>query len=747
MRVAPPVLFTIARALAVFFAFLSILMVWSEDAEDAEAKGHPAVATILTKHSSDRRDDSNLPPILFVSRNTVTSNGQTVLADLPGFGPRLRTIAVGGRLMIRESNGALRVVVDTTRLFDVADPDVGWNGETILFSGLVHPDSNWRIFRINADGGEFRQLTFTDRAIDLSQFGTAAPAFGRYDDFDPCWLPDGRIVLASTRHPSVASIGEFLTSNLYVMNADGSDLHRITSERNGGEEPTIDPTTGKIVYARWWLNVDLPSNATRTGLARDPRQILTTDNGNVWHAGTIRPDGNELTMYAGFPRTRFGSQTYKPAVMNDGTLLSTFTPHTSLTQRIGGTGIRWFRKGADFERYITGVKSDESLRSAPHVAPPYATDAMQLKGTTLLISYSTDGADFGIYHIGLDGRQLQKLVDFPGTHELEPHPVQARPVPPKLEDQYPQPVSTLPPTEDPLTYYRTDAFRFDCMNIYINGNVDEPMPDAPKVTHKARIRFFMNIQRQNRAFPDPSILVKEVPVFPSGGVHEPDVPADVPLFEQIVDSTGKVLQTSSGKFAHVPGFNFERIGGGTKCAGCHAGHSMLVVPINQTVAEWFNASTSANVTASSVLAEGAKSLYFPQRVVDRQAQTGGDTVNWVSAEREGASVRLSWEIPLDVKEFVLYNIKQNSKVGTSIRVQDCEIVLHRGSEVVGRIASTGRLTERGITVPLPLTTIDAATITVTHFTGTFHRQRVAGIAEVETIARISQSYHHLTNEE
>ncbi len=101
-------------------------------------------------------------------------------------------------------------------------------------------------------------------------------------------------------------------------------------------------------------------------------------------------------------------------------------------------------------------------------------------------------------------------------------------------------------------------------------------------------------------------------------------------------------------------------------------------------------------------------------------------------------MRLSWEIPLEVKEFVLYNISQNPQAGTTLVVQNCDIVLYRGSKEVGRVPSTGRLSASGTTVPLPLTTIDAATFTITHFTGTYHRQRVAGIAEIETIARISQ---------
>ncbi|NJO85186.1 MAG: hypothetical protein HC828_22215, partial [Blastochloris sp.] len=37
--------------------------------------------------------------------------------------------------------------------------------------------------------------------------GAIAGQFERYDDTDPVWLPDGRIVFSSTRWPSLAMYG------------------------------------------------------------------------------------------------------------------------------------------------------------------------------------------------------------------------------------------------------------------------------------------------------------------------------------------------------------------------------------------------------------------------------------------------------------------------------------------------------------------------------------------------------------
>ena len=703
---------------------------------ETPASGYESSEGEARVSSSSPPTGSSFPPIVFVSRNSLKSLQRGEVGAIPGFGPKYRTAKVGGKLVLRHANGTYKSLLDSTRFFDVADPCVSWDAKRILFSGVERPDSSWRIYQINSNGTGLKQLTFTNRAIDLSRFGADSTWFLQYDDFDPCYLPDGRVVFASTRYPSMALLDNVHTSNLYVMKADGAEMHRITSERNGAEEPTIDPVTGKIVYARWWVNIDMPSNVGEHGLTRNKGDALTDDIANIWQAIIINPDGNELKLYAGFPRTRFGTQTYKPGVMNDGRLLSVFSPHTSLSRSIGGAGIRWFKPGADFEHYVIGTPSAESLRVVS-AAPPFATDPVPLSDNAILLSYSHDGIDYGIYSVRLDGSQRRKIIDLPGTLELEPQVLQPRRVPPILADQFPAPITDLPPMVDSASHYRNDLFRFDCMNIYTNGAVDEPIPDGPHITIGASIRFFISVQGNNPFIPGPSILLKEVPVFNNGGVHEPELPADMPLFEQIADSSGKVLEAPGGRFAHVPGMNFERIGGGTKCVGCHVGHSILTVPVSGSLSEWFNVSTSATVSASSYFTDDKGHAFLPQRVVDRQARTGGDTVNWVSNEGAGAFVEMKWDTPIEIREFKLYNVTPNPKSGTSIRVEDAEIFLFLKGEETGHIRSTGSISPDGTRIKLSPSTADAVRVIIKRFRGTIVSRKVAGLAEVETIARIA----------
>ena len=222
--------------------------------------------------------------IVFVSRQTPQMGTVywNVPKGMPGVGPFSRfQVAAPGQLLVREANGTIRVLVDganptaaSLNLIDVNAPEVSYDGQHIVFAGLVagtyerQPMTNpggWRLYVINVDGSGLRQLTFSDQDdLNLSQFGDIAGQFRRYDDTDPVWLPDGRIVFSSTRWPSLAMYGAARTSNLFVVKADGSDLHRITSERNGADRPQVDPLTGRIVYSRWWRNFRLPANDMTT---------------------------------------------------------------------------------------------------------------------------------------------------------------------------------------------------------------------------------------------------------------------------------------------------------------------------------------------------------------------------------------------------------------------------------------------------------------------------------------------------
>lgn len=695
-----------------------------------------------------------LPPVVFVSRN-LEHNGNIFYPQsglLPGMGPFSRFKVVGGRLLVRESSGALRVLVDSTMNFngislvDVSDPDVYWDASKIVFAGAENRDSSWRIYEIHSDGTGFRKITFSNRNISLSQFGSSAYKFQRYDDIDPCYMPDGRICFASTRYPSLSEYYGVRTTNLYIINPDGANFHRITTERNGAEEPAVSPLTGRIIFSRWWLNFDRPSRLTYNGITRDSGLALSNDIANIWQAGAINPDGDALQLYSGFPQSRNGLDNYKPFVMNDGRMLGVFVPHTPMVYTSGSTGIRWFNKGVDYPHYIAGVNQDNMqlyIQNPPSygtMQPPYATDPLQLPDGRILFSYASqvENQDYGLYTINFDGTGLQPAFDFSGKLELNAQVLLPKSVPPVIPDGVTYVSDELPPTSDPGSYYKNGSFRFDCVNIYTNGEVDQPITDAPPITKNARIDFFINFQRRDTLGLDSAIRFHSQLLDFAGGIHYDNAPADVPMFEQIVDSSGKVISGTKFQIAHVTGMNYGRPGTGTKCVGCHAGHTTIPVPSTIAQGQFFNTSTSANVTQSSFRIVNDSVQYPGKRVIDRKARNDTLLVNWIANGANNEFVDLHWDLPIDVKDLVIYNIKPNPANNTNIQVTDCELFLYLNGIEVKHILSTGIISGNGTRVSTPdLPKADELKIIVKSFTGQITGQSVAGLAEVETIARIS----------
>lgn len=71
-------------------------------------------------------------------------------------------LATSGRLLVLETDGSVRVLVDAGQggvdtPADVSDPDISFDAESIVFAGYSTGEGGWRIFEINADGSGLRQ--------------------------------------------------------------------------------------------------------------------------------------------------------------------------------------------------------------------------------------------------------------------------------------------------------------------------------------------------------------------------------------------------------------------------------------------------------------------------------------------------------------------------------------------------------------------------------------------------------------
>jgi len=688
-------------------------------------------------------------PVVFVSRNMV-NNGNILFSQatlIPGMGPYGRFAVTGGKLLIRNTDGSITTLIDSTKNFngislvDVQQPFVNYDGNKIIFAGVESRDSSWRIYEIRKDGSGFRKITFSNRNINLDQFGAAAEKFKTYEDIDPIYLPDGRILFASTRYPTLSMSG-YPATNLFVTDTlTGNKIRRVTTERNSGEKPSINPVNGAIIYSRWWQNLDRPSNFTPERITRDDNLAMTKDVGNVWQIATCVTDADVLKFYGGDPQHRITLNNYRGRVMSNGKLLTVFTPDRSMTMTSGSPGIRITDKGLSNYKYLAGVDTSTALltpTSTYTYAGPYATDPVELPDGKVLFSYALSpvNSDFALYTYDLNTGTISPFFDIPGKLELNGEVLAARPRPPLdlgLDDYD---TNRVPPTIDPNTFYQGGLFRFDCLNVYANAPVDTPIDDAPPIKKRAKFQFFLNFQREDPNGLDYPILFREIDLDFDGKIAQGDIPANVSMFEQMADSNGKVMQNRKGNLAHVSGFNFGAQGSGTKCVGCHAGHTQISVANNISEGGYTNLSTSAIVTASSIL--NNDSSFKGQHVVDRKAKNINASVNWIANSGNDQYVDLKWEIPIESRRIKLYNVLPNEAAGTNISVNDCEIFFYYKDVLLKYIPSTGPLTTDGLEIPLtPVQKFDRMAVFVRNFSGKVLNKSVAGIAEIEVNAKIS----------
>jgi hypothetical protein len=658
-----------------------------------------------------------LPPIVFVSRRPMGRNPQ---AGVPGLGSRQRAVVTGGHLLVRRPDGRVAPFVPPARFFDVSDPSVSFDGRRVAFAAVTHPDSAWRIWIVDADGGNLRVVTRTDRALDLSAFGAAAKPFRRYDDLDPCWLPDGRICFSTTRYPLVAQAGG-LATNLFVIDAAGARAHRITSERDGADEPSVDPATGRIVYARWWGNRFHATNTGASGITTDTALALPPRRSVVWHALTIRPDGEGVRLAGGYPRVRDQTMAYQPVLLPDGTLVGVTADTLSLEPHPGRVRIAVYPGG--FAEPVTFP-----------AAPAQMCSPSPLPDGRLLVAWDREGrGDFRIAAVNRDGTGIESLADVPGRLDLDPVALAPRPLPPPAHSAELGGLPRLQPARDRADLDRElDTVRFDCLNVFSNAPVDFPIPDAPPIARDLRIRFFAAFSRPGAPAGDTVAFLRDAMVERSGAIHEDVTPGDLPMFEQLIDAHGHVVETASGP-AHVPGFNAGRSGSGTQCVGCHTGHTAIAVPLSYALGKRFNAAPSAEVTASSE-APGSRA----RALVDRRTRGPWGEVAWVAEGNQAETATLKWAFALEVDSLVIYGVRPEPALGTDLRLAGCDVTLRRDGRVVKTLRIASAIDPSGTKVSCDGIRADRVEIRPFGASGRVGGAARMGLAEVEAMARIPE---------
>ena len=178
------------------------------------------------------------------------------------------TFDVGGNLYYKDRASPTAIPVNITEreigdLGAVRDVEMAYDGSAVLFSmrGPVNENLDlddpaqptWNLWEYEFETDTLRRIITSNLTAEIGH------------DIMPKYLPDGRIVFASTRQvrsqavlldeskPGFSAMDEDqeeFAFNLHVMNTDGSNLEQITFNQSHDLDPAV-MDDGRIVFSRW----------------------------------------------------------------------------------------------------------------------------------------------------------------------------------------------------------------------------------------------------------------------------------------------------------------------------------------------------------------------------------------------------------------------------------------------------------------------------------------------------------------
>ena len=402
----------------------------------------------------------------------------------------------------------------------VGDPELSWDGRQVLFDHRRQDDPWWHIYRINLDGSGLVQLTD-----------------GPYHDVGPAYLPDGRIVFASTRSGIRDEYHGYPCSALHVMHADGTGLKPIAINIGRDNEPAA-LHDGRIVFSR--LEVFYSRNKTELTLhAASPdgtRDVVLYGPGRrqFWrdldHGPRTPADGQES------PLTHRVLRMTQPQPMPDGQRIVVVTQ--------GGLALVGPRR--DQESIIS---PDNKRRS--YTTPFPLPDGRVLCASTRKVSDRSQ-VDLGLYVLDPRTHELKLIYNDPRSADFEPRPAIARRRPPVLPEQV-----------DPRAY----VGRFLCASIFETqedevrrrGRLIRLIEGMPVVGRHSTQTNAHEVWKNHGG--TQARVLGTAPVAADGSFHV-EVPADRLLHLQVLDSDRRVV---GNQLTWI----YARPGETKSCVGCH----------------------------------------------------------------------------------------------------------------------------------------------------------------------------------
>jgi hypothetical protein len=445
-------------------------------------------------------------------------------------------------------------------------PDLSYDGKKVLFAycrydphvlpmakvdkDKLSEDVFYHIYEMNVDGTGLRRLTF-----------------GRYDDFDARYLPNGEIVFLSTRKGQFVQVAKCYTQattkkdlpdsyvrcgggdvrpvavfTLHVMDTNGENIRPISAFENFEWTPSV-ASDGRIIYARW--------------------DYIDRFNGPYISLWSTNPDGTNTQLV-------YGNYTVKPqcvfeavAIPHSQKLAFTAAAHHSI---VGGSLALLDRtRGTEEDRPLTRLTPEVCFPETEGWPDTYYANPYPLSEEFFLVAWSDKRLPghtlfgnvwdpnnphnaVGLYLYDAFGN-LELLHRDPNISSMNPLAVRPRRKPP-----------AIPPS---VVWDGPQEGQFLLQDVYQGLNVPRGSVKRLRIVAvPPKVQPTMNSPGLGASREDPGkFVLGTVPVEADGSAYF-RVPSGVPVFFQALDADGLAIQTMR-TLAYVQPQQTQ------SCIGCH----------------------------------------------------------------------------------------------------------------------------------------------------------------------------------
>jgi hypothetical protein len=438
----------------------------------------------------------------------------------------------GARLVVVKS-GKLRRVL-TPGFASAADPDVSFDGRTILFAGQKQAGDRWAIYEMNVDGTGLRQIVAMPD--DLRQ---------------PVYLPTVHVIIAdptkgTAPRPQIGFIRYFdaavnedgvgRPSAVYSVQADGTAPWRLTHNLSIDRDPTV-LGDGRILYSSW-------RRATLEG-GRSGRIVLLG----------VNADGTDPAVFSADEGQRIKAM---PSTTRDRLVVFVESDETAWD----GAGLLAcvsLRRNLHSLRRITASK--DGLFHSPSALPDGQVVAARRP--------AAGGGTHAIVRVDPVAGTVTPIFDDPAFHDMQPRVIAPRPAPDDRSTAIRDPDEAAAKAKDAGTgkaggepAVAVPEGEMYGLDVYLN-DLGHELPEG--TVRRLRVVEGLPLARSHPegpgAIPMASRrLIGETEVERDGSYHI-YLPAETPVQLQILDEDGLALRTSSWIWA--------RYRGRQGCIGCH----------------------------------------------------------------------------------------------------------------------------------------------------------------------------------